>query len=117
MIEDDYPKGPGFVKGCAASRDGAIAAAPAKATQEAVLLKLVTAAGPNGITYQEAAGVVGEDIRPDVIRARLSCMKNAGKVVKLPYRRMGGCKVSISPYALPQYAPPVDEPQGGLALG
>ena len=117
MENDDYPKGPGFVKGCAASRDGAIAAAPAKATQEAVLLKLLAAAGPDGLTYQEAAGVVGDDIRPDVIRARLSCMKKAEKVVKLPFRRMGGCKVSISPYALPQYAPPVDEPQGGLAFG
>lgn len=116
-MEDDYPKGPGFVKGCAASRDGAIAAAPAKATQEAVLLKLVTAAGPDGITYQEAAGVVDEDIRPDVIRARLSCMKNAGKVVKLPVRRMGGYKVSVSAYALPQYAPAVDDPQSGLAVG
>ena len=117
MQNDDYPAGPGFVRGCAASRDGAIAAAPAKATQEAVLLKLVAAAGQDGITYQEAAGVVGEDIRPDVIRARLSCMKNAGKVVKLPVRRMGGYRVSVSAYALPQYAPPVDGAQSGLAFG
>lgn len=117
MTDDDYPAGPGFVKGCAASRDGAIAAAPAKATQEAVLLKLVEAAGPDGITYQEAANAVGDDIRPDVVRARLSCMKKALKVVKLPVRRMGGYKVSVSAYALPQFAPPVDDPQGGLALG
>jgi len=51
------------------------------------------------------------------IRARLSCLKKAKKVVKLPVRRMGGYRVSVSAYALPQYAPPVDEPQGGLALG
>lgn len=117
MENDDYPKGPGFVKGCEASRDGAIAAAPSKATQETVLLKLLSSAGAAGVTYQEAAEAIGDAIRPDVIRARLSCLKKANKVVKLPFRRMGSCKVSISPYALPQYAPPVDEPQGGLALG
>ena len=116
-MEDDYPKGPGFVKGCAASRDGAIAAAPAKATQEAVLLRLVSAAGANGLTYQEAADAVGDEIRPDVVRARLSCMKKARKVVKLPVRRMGGYRVSVSAYALPQYAPPVDDAQSGLAFG
>jgi len=117
MMEDDYPKGPGFVKGCEASRDGARAAAPAKATQEAVLLKVVAKGAADGVTYQEAADVIGDAIRPDVIRARLSCMKKAGKLVKLPVRRMGGYRVSVSAYALPQYAPPVDEPQGGLALG
>lgn len=116
MTNDDYPAGPGFVKGCKSSRDGAKAAAPAKSTQEAVLLKLVAAAGPDGITYQEAAGVVGDDIRPDVIRARLSCMKRAGKVAKLAVRRMGGYRVSVSAYALPQFAPPVDDPQAALGL-
>ena len=117
MENDDYPKGLGFVKGCEASRDGAIAAAPSKATQETALLKLLSSAGAAGVTYQEASEAIGDAIRPDVIRARLSCLKRANKVVKLPFRRMGGCKVSISPYALPQYAPPADEPQGGLALG
>lgn len=117
MKDDDYPKGPGFVKGCAASRDGAIAAAPAKPTQEAVLLKLIANAGAKGVTYQEAADVVGDAIRPDVIRARFSCMKKAGKVVKLPYRRMGGCRVAISPYVLPQFVLPADSPQGSLAIG
>lgn len=117
MIDEVYPKEPGFVKGCEASRDGAIAAAPSKATQEAVLLNLLDSAGSAGVTYQEAADAIGDAIRPDVIRARLSCMKKAKKVVKLPFRRMGGCRVNISPYALPQYAPLVDESQGGFALG
>lgn len=117
MMEDDYPKGPGFVKGCEASRDGARAAAPAKATQEAVILKLLSSAGAAGVTYQEAAEAIGDAIRPDVIRARLSCLKKAKKVVKLPVRRMGGYRVSVSAYALPQYAPAVDDPQGGLTLG
>ena len=117
MENDDYPKGPGFVKGCAASRDGAIAAAPAKATQEAVLLTLVAKGAAGGVTWWEAADAVGDAIRPDVVRARLSCMKKAGKVVKLPVRRMGGYRVSVSAYALPQYAPPVDDPQSGLAFG
>ena len=116
MTDDNYPAGPGFVKGCEASRDGARAAAPAKATQETVLLKLVSAGGPEGVTYQEASDAVGDEIRADVIRARLSCMKKAGKVVKLPVRRMGGCKVSVSAYALPQFAPPVDDPQAPLGL-
>lgn len=116
MMGDDYPKGPGFVRYCEASRDGAIAAAPSKSSQEAVLLKLLSSAGAAGVTYQEAADAIGNAIRPDVIRARLSCLKKAKKVVKLPFRRMGSCKVNISPYALPQYAPPEDEPQGGLSL-
>lgn len=114
---EDYPAGPGYRKDCEASRDGAKAAAPAKPTQDAVLLGLLAKAGPVGVTYQEAADAVGDAIRPDVIRARLSCLKRAGKAAKLPNRRMGGCKVSISPYVLPQYVPPVDDPQGGLSLG
>ena len=112
-----YPDGPGFRKDCAASRDGARAAAPAKATQEAVLLNLVASAGAAGVTYQEAAEALGDAIRPDVIRARLSCLKKAKKVVKLPFRRMGGFRVAVSPYALPQFAPPDDNPQGSLAIG
>ena len=118
MIElQDYPDGPGFRKDCEASRDGARAAAPAKATQEAIILKLVTDAGAKGLTYQEAAEALGDAIRPDVIRARLSCLKKAKKVVKLPFRRMGGYRVAVSPYALPQFAPPIDSPQGSLAIG
>lgn len=114
---EDYPAGPGYRKDCEASRDGARAAAPAKPTQEAVLLGLIAAAGEKGLTYQEASEAVGDAIRPDVVRARLSCMKKARKVAKLPVRRMGACKVNISPYVLPQYVPPVDDPQGGLSLG
>ena len=114
---EDYPAGPGYRKDCQASRDGARAAAAAKPTQEAVLLGLIAAAGNKGLTYQEAAEAVGDAIRPDVVRARLSCMKKARKVAKLSARRMGGYRVAISPYVLPQYVPPVDDPQGGLSLG
>lgn len=111
---EDYPNGPGYRKDCEASRDGAKAAAPAKATQEAILMKLVAAAGEKGLTYQEAADAVGDTIRPDVVRARLSCMKKARKLAKLSARRMGGYRVAISPYVLPQFLPPADDPQGDL---
>jgi hypothetical protein len=110
---DDYPVGPEFVEGCEASRDGARAAALVKATQEAVLL---AAAGLDGVTYHEASDAVGDAIRPDVVRARLSCMKKARKVVKLPVCRMGGCRVCVSAYALPQFAPSVDEAQALLGI-
>ena len=111
---DDYPKGPGYRRNCEASRDGARAAAPAKQTQEAVLLSLATKAGKKGVTYQEASDAVGDAIRPDVVRARLSSLMKAGKLVKLNARRMGGYRVNISPYALPKFAPKVDSPQGDL---
>lgn len=111
---EDYPNGPGYRKDCEASRDGAKAAAPAKATQEAILMKLVAAAGEKGLTYQEASDAVGDTIRPDVVRARLSCLKKAKKLVKLPLRRMGGYRVSVSAYALPQFLPIIESPQGEL---
>jgi len=109
---DDYPKGPGYRRDCEASRDGAKAAAPTKQTQEAVLLNLATKAGQKGVTYWEAADAVGDTIRPDVVRARLSCLMKSGKLVKLTARRMGGYKVNISPYVLPQFAPKPEDPQG-----
>ena len=113
---DDYPKGPGYRRNCEASRDGAKAAAPAKQTQEALLLNLATKAGNKGVTYQEASDAVGDAIRPDVVRARLSSLMKAGKLVKLTARRMGGYRVNISPYVLPQFAPKVDSPQGDLLI-
>ena len=75
-------------------------------------MPLVVIAGPAGLTYAEAEQVLGDAIRPDVIRARLSSMKKAGKLAMLPTRRMGGCRVRISPYCLPQYAPKPDNGQG-----
>tara|TARA_R110000772_G_scaffold18400_6_gene51407 strand:- start:16888 stop:17256 length:369 start_codon:yes stop_codon:yes gene_type:complete len=108
----EYPTGPGYWKGSESSKDGAKMAAPLKRTQEEMIMPLVVIAGPAGLTYAEAEQVLGDAIRPDVIRARLSSMKKAGKLAMLPTRRMGGCRVRISPYCLPQYAPKPDNGQG-----
>ena len=108
----EYPAGPGFRKGSESSKEGAKMAAPFKRTQEEMIMPLVVIAGPAGLTYAEAEQVLGDAIRPDVIRARLSSMKKAGKLAMLPTRRMGGCRVRISPYCLPQYAPKPDNGQG-----
>jgi hypothetical protein len=110
----DYPSGPGYRKGSESSKDGAKMAAPVKQTQEEMLMPLVVKAGSFGLTYAEAEQVLGDAIRPDVIRARLSSMKSAGKIAMLPDRRMGGCKVRISPYCLPQFAAKPDGGQGDL---
>ena len=111
----EYPTGPGYRKNSEASKDGAKMVAPVKQTQEEMLMPLVVKAGPLGLTYAEAEEALGDAIRPDVIRARLSSMKAAGKLAMLPERRMGGCKVRISAYCLPQYAPtPDDDGQGEL---
>lgn len=110
----DYPNGPGYRKESESSKEGAIMAAPAKPTQEATILALVARSRSHGLTYAEAAEAIGDAIRPDVIRARLSCLKKAGRVAILPDRRMGDCKVRISPYCLPQYAPKPDDGQGDL---
>tara|TARA_R110000824_G_scaffold31825_2_gene103181 strand:+ start:2155 stop:2535 length:381 start_codon:yes stop_codon:yes gene_type:complete len=111
---DEYPTGPGYRKDCESSKDGAKMVAPVKQTQEEMLMPLAVKAGPAGVTYAEAEQVLGDAIRPDVIRARLSSLKRAGKLVKLPDRRMGDFKVRISPYCLPQYAPKPDDGQGDM---
>ena len=111
---DDYPKGPGYRRNCEASRDGARAAAPAKATQDAAILGLADKVAGTGLSWWEASQTIGDAIRPDIVRARISCLKKAGKLVKLPIRRMGGYGVRVSVYVLPRYAPNVDCPQGDL---
>jgi hypothetical protein len=113
----DYPTGPGYRKGSESSKDGARMAAPVKPTQEHMLMTLVAKAGPPGLTYAEAENILGDAIRPDVIRARLSSLKKAGKVAILLDRRMGDCNVRISPYCLPQYAPKPDDGQGNMLDG
>ena len=111
---ESYPVGPGFRKNSESSRDGAIMAAPDKATQEQMLMPLAAQAVGQGVTWFEASETLGDAIRPDVIRARLSSLKKAGKLVMLPTRRMGGYGVRISPYCLPQYAPKPDNGQGDM---
>lgn len=110
----EYPSGPGYRKGSESSKDGAKMVAPVKRTQEEMLMPLVEKAGPLGLTYAEAGNILGDAIRPDVIRARLSSMKSAGKLAMLPNRRAGDYKVRISPYCLPQYAPKPDDGQGDM---
>jgi hypothetical protein len=110
----EYPSGPGYQKGSESSKDGAKLVAPVKQTQEQMLMALVVKAGNVGLTYAEAETLLGDAIRPDVIRARLSSMKSAGKLSMLPDRRMGDFKVRISPYCLPQFAPKPDDGQGDM---
>ncbi|WP_339691493.1 hypothetical protein [uncultured Parasphingorhabdus sp.] len=109
-----YPDGPGYRKDSESSKDGAIMAAADKATQEQMLMPLVVKAGPHGVTWFEASETVGDAIRPDTVRARLSSLKKAGKLAMLPTRRMGGYGVRISPYVLPQFVTKPDNRQADL---
>ena len=112
-----YYEGPGFVAGNPASYDGAKLAAPVKSTQEAFLLGKITEVCDLGLTAVQLWDMLPAkfgEVHLSTIRARLTTLKKAGKIVALPDRRMERFGVSNHAYVLPKYGPMPDEDQGDL---
>ena len=110
MAEDlkPYPEGPGFIKGNEASCDGANLAAPVKPTQEARLLSEIGSARFSGMTSIDCwdrMRISCPEIQLSTVRARLTTLRQTGKIVALPDRRDARFDVAITVYVLPQFAP------------
>ena len=103
-----YPEGPGFVRGNQASCDGAKLAASVKPTQEARLLTEIGSARYSGLTSIDCWDRMRTscpEIQLSTVRARLTTLRQAGKIVTLPDRRDARFDVAITVYVLPQFAP------------
>ena len=114
---ETYHNGPGFASGNAASYDGAVKAAPVKLTQEAWLLEQVTNschAGMTAINLWDALPPEFGEVQLSTVRARLTTLRLAGKIVQLPERRPERYGVSNHAYVLPQYGPEHQRTQGEL---
>lgn len=114
---ETYYTGPGFASGNAASYDGAVKAAPVKRTQEAWILEQVTNSGPSGMTainLWDALPPEFGEVQLSTIRARLTTLKLADKIVQLPERRPERYGVANHAYVLPQYGPQPLRTQGEL---
>ena len=112
-----YHEGPGFARGNAASQDGAVMAAPVKATQERLLLEQIAKSMAQGVTSVDLWDFMrGDctDIQLSTVRARLTTLKLVGKIVALEERRMARFGVAIHAYVLPQYGPKPNCTQGSL---
>ena len=114
---DTYYNGPGFASGNAASYDGAVKAAPVKLTQEAWILEKVTIAGRAGMTAINLWDVLPPEfgeVQLSTVRARLTTLRLAGKIVQLLERRPERYGVSNHAYVLPQYGSQPERTQGEL---
>ena len=114
---ESYFDGPGFARGNAASYDGAVKAAPVKLTQEAWILEKVTIAGRSGLTAINLWDVLPPEfgeVQLSTVRARLTTLRLADKIVQIPERRPERYGVSNYAYILPQYGPQPERAQGEL---
>ena len=110
-----YHEGPGFVAGNTASRDGAIASAPKKATQEQHLLEQIALSkdlGRTGINLWDNSPADFGEVHLSTVRARLTTLQKAGKIVALTETRLERFGVSNHAYVLAQYGPKRDDSQG-----
>ena len=110
-----YFEGPGFIAGNVPSKDGAILAAPKKRTQEKHLLQRIAQSaygGLTGINLWDTLPVDFGEVQLSTVRARLTTLKKAGKIVALSETRMELFGVANHAYVLPEYGPRQDDPQG-----
>lgn len=108
----EYPEGPGYQRGSAASFEGAIHIDAKRPTLCAAYYEMVLAAGPNGITGDEIAAKTDAEVY--LIRPRLTDLKELGKIVSTGERREGAHGVGTTVWVAARYAPAADQPQGEL---
>lgn len=105
----DYPNSPGFKPGSPeTSRQAAEAIAPTAASIRAKVLAIVTASGAGGSTGDDVAEQLGLLVYQ--VRARLSELRAARKIVDSGRRRVGASGRNGAVWVLPEYGPPPPEP-------
>lgn len=107
----DYPDGPGYQRHSQASRDGAIAAAPKKPTQESRCMDFIRERGQHGATGDEVADATGIELY--IIRARLAGLHKKGLIFG-DGRRDGGHEVRVTVWKDAALRPAVDDAQADL---
>lgn len=107
----DYPDGPGYQRHSQASRDGAIAAAPKKPTQEARCLDFIRSRGAAGATGDEVAEATGIELY--IIRARLAGLHKK-RLIFGDGRRDGGHGVTVTVWKDAALRPAVEDDQRDL---
>ncbi len=107
----DYPNGPGYQRRSAASRDGAVAAAPKKPTQESRCLDFIRSRGSLGATGDEVADATGIELY--IIRARLAGLHKKGSIFG-DGRRDGGHGVTVTVWKDATLRPAVELTQSDL---
>lgn len=108
----DYPDGPGFQRHSEASRDGAIAAKPKKATQESRCMDFIRGREHVGATGDEVSAAT--EIELYIVRARLAGLHKKGLIFG-DGRRDGGHGVAVTIWKDVALRPPVEgDGQGDL---